>query len=178
MSFFSLPSTDASPIRSSCRTPSASIVKVWGIACTPNILDIGPVNPPSRHWSQVISARCAPGGPEIEQHDLTSQIVQCNALAIRCRDCKRWRHSGAGQFGLADKSQCALAIGISLGPHLHELLKAGFGGIILLQVRERLSIVVDRVWKVRVRLQRLGHFLMRAMEKLIFVLVACLSKKH
>jgi len=42
---------------SSCSTPSASIVKVRGIACTPNRLDIGPPDPPSRYYGQAIPFR-------------------------------------------------------------------------------------------------------------------------
>src|SRR5215467_2389714 len=55
INFLSLPSIEASPICSSCRTPSASTVKVCGMALTENILEIGPVNPPSRYCGQVIS---------------------------------------------------------------------------------------------------------------------------
>src|SRR5450631_890337 len=54
-SLFSFPSMETSPIRSSCSTPSASMVKVCGIACTSNNLAICPVHPPSKYCGQVIS---------------------------------------------------------------------------------------------------------------------------
>jgi hypothetical protein len=48
-SLLSLPSIDASPICSSCSTPSASMVNVCGIASTPNSFATTPVNPRTRH---------------------------------------------------------------------------------------------------------------------------------
>lgn len=81
---------------------------------------------------QSLTAGYAPGCPEVHQDDLALQVIERDAMAISGGDGKRRRHSGAGQFGLADVAQGALAVEIVLRAHLHEELELGLGSLILL----------------------------------------------
>ena len=89
---------------------------------------------------QCFPARLAPSSPKVEEHDFSLQLIHRNPLTIHCGDRKAWRHPGPRQLGFTEVAQGSLSHRIIGGYHLNHLLKARFGGIVLLEERQDPSI--------------------------------------
>ena len=59
-----------------------------------------------------LAARRAPGGPEIDQHNLALQIVKRDSASIECGNRERRSHASASKFRTRDIAERALAIGV------------------------------------------------------------------
>jgi hypothetical protein len=93
-------------------------------------------------------------------------------LPVERVDGKRRGHSGARQFGFGDVAEGALAFRPTDGFQLHIFPKPGFGGGVLLQVREGFAIRQESFREISKRRERLGEFVMATSEELVLVLVA------
>jgi hypothetical protein len=123
---------------------------------------------------QGFSARPAPGGPEVEQDNFSSQIIHGDVLPVERVDGKRRGHSGARQFGFRDVAEGALALWFADGFQLHIFLKLGFGGGVLLQLCEGFAIGEQSFREISKRRERPGEFVMGTSRELVLVLVAAL----
>lgn len=89
-SLLSLPSIDASPICSTCSTPSASMINVCGIASIPNSFATSPVTPRRRgtvttHFSSFIFLHTSVVCPVFESiRVVTARQLQVTVLAFSC----------------------------------------------------------------------------------------------
>jgi hypothetical protein len=69
-------------------------------------------------------------------------------------------------------------IGVIRFLHLHVLVEAGFGGIVLVRLRQRLAILKKRIGKMRNSGERFAKFIVGAIVEFLFMLQRRLADEY
>jgi len=118
---------------------------------------------------QCLAARAAPGGPEVDEDDLSSEVVERDSAVVDRLDGERRGHLQAHKFGAVGKALGAFVIGIFGTCYLHVVGESGSGGLILVQPGEGHGIPEDGVLQGWVCLQSSFELVLTLIEQIVFV---------